>query len=207
MNKEWMLKHHLEGRGINDSRVLDAMCKVPREKFVPKESRNDSYADRPLPIGLNQTISQPYIVALMSQLLELNGNEKVLEIGCGSGYQSAVLSELAREVYSIEIIKELAKRAESTLRELGYNVQVKQGDGYDGWMEFAPYDAIMITAATKKVPELLFEQLRVGGRLVAPIERSAFGQDLVLFTKKKEGFEERFITGVIFVPMTGKIRE
>jgi protein-L-isoaspartate(D-aspartate) O-methyltransferase len=179
---------------------------VPRHRFVPEGYRGDAYADSPLPIGEGQTISQPYIVALMTSLLELDGDEKVLEIGTGSGYQAAVLARLVREVYSVEILRPLGEQARTTLEELGYeNVQVRVGDGYKGWPEKAPFDAIIVTAAPERIPEPLIEQLKVGGRLVIPVGN--FWQNLLVITKTADGVEKRTVLPVRFVPMTGEVQK
>jgi len=199
-----MLQTQIKTRGIKDERLLRAMLKVQRHKFVPFIFRQFSYEDRPLLIGEGQTISQPYIVALMTEVLELSGDEKVLEIGTGSGYQAAILAELTKEVYTIEIIKELSDRADSLLRELGYkNIKVKWADGYLGWPEFAPFDAIIITCAVSPIPQPLIEQLADGGRLVVPLGEGGY-QELTLIKKKGESLEESFVTGCRFVPMTGE---
>jgi protein-L-isoaspartate(D-aspartate) O-methyltransferase len=201
--REAMVRHQIEGRGIRDERVLAAMRRVPRDRFVPEEIRSRSYDDTPLPIGLGQTISQPYIVAFMSEALMLKGEEKVLEIGTGSGYQAAILAELCKEVYSIEIVAPLAERAREVLADLGVkNVQVRTGDGYRGWKEKAPFDAIMVTAAPAEVPKPLLEQLKIGGRLVAPV--GTWNQNLVRYTRTAEGFREETLLAVRFVPMTGE---
>ena len=201
--RERMVEEQIEARGVRDPRVLAALRAVPRHEFVPPEERAHAYRDRPLPIGQGQTISQPYIVAVMTELLELSGDEKVLEIGTGSGYQAAVLSQLAREVYTIEIVPELASRAEADLRRLGHaNVRVRQGDGYRGWPEHAPFDAIVVTAAPGHVPQPLVDQLAVGGRLVLPV--GDVFQDLVLVTRDALGVREERLLGVRFVPMTGE---
>jgi protein-L-isoaspartate(D-aspartate) O-methyltransferase len=177
---------------------------VPRHLFVPPELRGQAYEDYPLPIGDEQTISQPYIVALMTSLLDLRGGERVLEIGTGSGYQAAVLAEIAGEVYTIEILGSLAQRSRATLAELGYrNVEVRHGDGWAGWPEKAPFDAIVVTAASPRVPQPLLEQLKVGGRLVVPVGR--FFQDLLVYTRTAEGYEKRNVIPVRFVPMTGEV--
>ena len=181
-----MVEEQLASRDITDRRVLAAMGKVPRHLFVPAAQRSQAYADYPLPIGEGQTISQPYIVAVMTQFLGLEGGEKVLEVGTGSGYQAAVLAELGARVYSIEINPVLAGRAARTLEEAGYgHVRVKSGDGFFGWPEEAPFDAIIVTAAPETVPPALFEQLKEGGRLVIPLGRADYLQVLTLVTKKK----------------------
>jgi protein-L-isoaspartate(D-aspartate) O-methyltransferase len=203
-----MVKEDIQRRGIDDTRVLQAMLKVKRHLFVPEQYRPMAYADRPLPIGEGQTISQPYIVALMTYHLHVKPEDKVLEIGTGSGYQAAVLAELAKEVYSIEIIEQLARSADERLRELGYtNVWVKCGDGFYGWAEHAPYDAIIITCAARTIPERLVEQLRDGGRMILPLGDEPFHQSLTVLTKRGEKIEKQRITDVVFVPMTGEIRE
>ncbi len=202
-----MVEEQLAARDITDGRVLRAMGDVPRHLFVPPAFRSQAYADYPLPIGEGQTISQPYIVALMTQCLGLKGSEKVLEVGTGSGYQAAVLAELGARVYSIEINPVLAERARRTLEELDYaNVAVKAGDGFFGWPAEAPFDAIMITAAPEKVPPALFDQLKEGGRLIIPLGRADFLQVLTLFTKKNGQPVSRDILDVRFVPMTGEIQ-
>lgn len=200
-----MVKEQIELRGVKDKRVLDAMRKVPRHLFVPKEYLSEAYDDHPVPIGEGQTISQPYIVALMTSLLELKGEERVLEIGTGSGYQTAILAELAREVFSVERIDSLAKSAEKRLRELGYsNVKIKIDDGSLGWEEHSPYDAIIVTAAAPKVPRPLLKQLKVGGRLVIPIG-DRFFQSLYRYIKKdEETVESQDFGGCVFVPLRGK---
>jgi len=206
--RQQMVKEDIEGRGINDERIVQAMLKVKRHLFVPEDYRHLAYADRPLPIGEGQTISQPYIVALMTYHLHLQPEEKVLEIGTGSGYQAAVLAELVKEVYSIEIIEELATTAQERLQELGYhNVWVKCGDGFYGWEEYAPYDAIIVTCAAPSIPERLVEQLREGGRVILPLGGEPFYQSLTVLTKRGGNLEEQRITGVVFVPMTGAIGE
>jgi protein-L-isoaspartate(D-aspartate) O-methyltransferase len=203
-----MVKRDIQGRGIDDQRVVQAMLKVRRHLFVPEQYRSMAYEDRPLPIGEGQTISQPYIVALMSEALQLKGNEKVLEIGTGSGYQAAVLAELAKEVYSIEIIEQLAREAQGRLQELGYtNVWVRCGDGFYGWMEHAPYDAIIITCATPTIPEHLVEQLKDGGRMILPLGGDPFHQSLTVLTKKGRKVAQQQISDVVFVPMIGEIEE
>jgi protein-L-isoaspartate(D-aspartate) O-methyltransferase len=206
--RQRMVEEDIQGRGIDDKRVLQAMLKVERHLFVPENYRHLAYADRPLPIGGRQTISQPYIVALMTHHLHLNPEDKVLEIGTGSGYQAAVLAELAKEVYSIEIIEELARRAQECLQELGYhNVQVKCGDGFYGWKEYAPYDAIIVTCAAPSIPQHLVDQLKEGGRLILPLGDEPFHQSLTVLTKRNGRIEKQRITDVVFVPMTGEIEE
>lgn len=195
----------LKNRDIVDKAVLKAMEKVRREEFVPSKLIEYAYEDGPLPIGCGQTISQPYIVALMTQCLGLSGKDKVLEIGAGSGYQAAVLAEIVKDVYTIEIVKELAESAKKRLKGLGYkNIIVKYGDGYNGWKQHAPFDGIIMTAASHKIPEPLIDQLREGGRLIAPIGGSFF-QELVLLTKEGDHIKTRNITTVRFVPLTGRI--
>ena len=199
-----MVRGQLMSRGVRDERVLAATSKVPREEFVPQYSRAASYTDQPLPIGYGQTISQPYVVAFMTEQLRLSKNDRVLEIGTGSGYQAAILAELAAEVYTIEIIEPLAKTAEATLQHLGYtNVQVKAGDGYKGWPEHAPFDAITVTCAPDHVPQPLIEQLKEGGRMIIPV--GGFGdQELYLLEKKNGELQRRAVLPVRFVPMTGE---
>lgn len=202
--REHMVQSQLSKRGIVDKRVLMAMKKLPRHLFVPKILAFKAYTDSPLPIGEGQTISQPYIVALMTELLELTGSEKVLEIGTGSGYQAAVLSELAKEVVSIEIKEKLCIKARKLLDSLGYtNVEVRCGDGYFGWNKGAPYDAIMLTAAVDHIPPPLLAQLKDGGLLVLPLGNPFSYQNLVLVTKKGDDYKVWQIAGVLFVPMTG----
>ncbi len=203
-----MVEVDLKGRGISDSAVLDAMGRVPRHEFVDIQYRELAYADHALPIEENQTISQPYIVALMTQSAHLLAGDRVLEIGTGSGYQAAVLAEIVKEVYSIEIVEALAEQAALKLRQLGYdNVKVRHGDGYQGWQGAAPFDVILITAAAPEIPQPLIDQLKVGGRIVMPLGDHRMYQDLILLTKEKSGLKREFITGVVFVPMTGEIRK
>src|SRR5213076_864933 len=199
--RERMVKEQIVMRGVVEERVLAAMRKVPREEFVPAEFRAESYTDRPLPIGYDQTISQPFIVAFMTEELRPQPTDRVLEIGTGSGYQSAILAKLVAEVYSIEIIEPLAKNAEATLQRLGYkNVHVKIGDGYKGWPEAAPFDAIIVTCAPEKVPQPLIDQLKDGGRVVIPVGER-FAQQLYLLEKKNGQMKESVTLPVRFVPM------
>lgn len=198
-----MVRRQLEARDVREPRVLAAMRRVPRHRFVPASQRPYAYDDRPLPIGHEQTISQPYIVGLMTQLAELEPGDRVLEIGTGSGYQAAVLAELEVDVYTIEIVRPLGERARGVLRELGYDrVHVRIGDGYQGWPEHAPFDAVILTAAPPRIPDPLLEQLAVGGRLVAPVGRGV--QDLVVVIRTEEGHASRRVIPVRFVPMTGE---
>jgi len=198
--KENMVNSQIKVRGVTDERVLKAMGKVERHLFVPLTHRHLSYEDYPLPIGEGQTISQPYIVALMTELLELKGEEKVLEIGTGSGYQAAILAELAKEVYTVEILEPLADRSQKLLKELGYkNIKVKHGDGFLGWPEHAPFDAIIVTCAPEKIPPALVEQLAEGGRLVIPV--GAHYQELKQLKKIKGEIVSKNIIPVRFVPM------
>ncbi|MFP4525619.1 MAG: protein-L-isoaspartate(D-aspartate) O-methyltransferase [Bacteroidales bacterium] len=199
--KQQMVKQQIVDRGIKDPKVIAAMKDVDRHVYVPKNYRDMAYSDRPLPIGDGQTISQPYIVALMTELLELEEGEKVLEIGTGSGYQAAVLSHITSEIYSIEIIEELAEEAKENLQKQGYDsIKLKIGDGYKGWEEYAPFDAIIVTCAPSDIPEPLKEQLAEGGRMVIPIG-DKFIQELVLFEKKNGELEKQEISSVRFVPM------
>lgn len=203
-----MIENDIKGRGISDKRVLAAMTKVERHLFVPPSVINASYGDFPLPIGEGQTISQPYIVALMSEELKLKEGEKILEIGTGSGYQAAVLAEMGMDVRSIEIRKGLADSAQKRLTELGYkNVKVKYGDGYFGWEEEGLFDAIMVTAAANHIPPPLIKQLKEGGRLIIPLGSTTYYQTLTLVTKIKGELDVRQILGVAFVPMAGKVLE
>ncbi|MGH9146203.1 MAG: protein-L-isoaspartate(D-aspartate) O-methyltransferase [Vicinamibacterales bacterium] len=200
LERQTMVDDQIRGRGITDQRVLAAMRSVPREHFVPETVTTQAYADHPLPIGYGQTISQPYIVAYMSEALQVTRSSKVLEIGTGSGYQAAVLGELAGDVYSIEIVPELADRARQTLDVLGYkNIHVRTGDGYRGWPEQAPFDRIMVTAAPDHVPQPLVDQLATGGRLVIPVGRAE--QDLLLITRAPAGVVQQRTIPVRFVPL------
>jgi len=205
--RQKMVDEQLKTRDITDEKVLEAMCKVPRHRFMPMY-RNQAYRDHAVPIGYGQTISQPYIVALMTQELEIEETDRVLEIGTGSGYQAAVLAEIAEEVYTIEIIEELAERAEQTLKETGYpEVLVLHADGYFGWGDNAPFDAIMITAAANHIPPPLLEQLKDGGCLIMPLASPAGFETLTLITKQGDDLLTRHITGVRFVPMTGEAQK
>ncbi len=196
----------VRGHGVSDARVLNAMGQVPRHLFVPEKVRPQAYEDFPLPIGSQQTISQPYIVALMTSLLDLKGGEKVLEIGTGSGYQAAVLSKVAGEVYTIEILGSLSDAAQKAIAGLGYgNIHFRVGDGYAGWPEAAPFDGILVTAAPEKVPQPLLDQLKVGGKLVIPV--GSFFQDLLVLTKTATGVERKNVIPVRFVPMTGEAQK
>lgn len=201
--RQRMVEQQLKPRGIKDERVLAAMAKVPREEFIPVNMRADAYDDRPLPIGYDQTVSQPYVVAFMTEQLRLNPSDRVLEIGSGSGYQAAILAQLVKDVYTIEIVTPLAKTAEATLQSLGYNnVHVKVGDGYNGWPEEAPFDAIVVTCAPEKLPQPLVDQLKDGGRMVIPVG-ARFAQQLYLVEKKNGQLKESATLPVRFVPMQG----
>ncbi|RKZ34101.1 protein-L-isoaspartate O-methyltransferase [bacterium] len=195
-----MVEYQIMARGISDQRVIDAMLKVPRHKFVPENLIDSAYDDTPLPIGYGQTISQPYIVGLMTELLEPHSDDVILEIGTGSGYQSAVLSQIVKKVYSVERIREIAESANKKIEELGYhNIEILIGDGYSGLEEFAPYDGIIVTAAANEVPQPLLNQLKEGAHLIIPIGN--FGQRLWRFTKTAEGIEKQPSIGVRFVPL------
>lgn len=195
-----MVEVQIAGRGIKNAKVLDAMRKVPRHVFVPEELKGFAYADEPLPIGEGQTISQPYIVAYMTEMLELRGAERVLEVGTGSGYQSAILAEIVKEVFTIEVVAALSERAQEVLKSLGYiNIQFKIGDGTRGWKDFAPYEAIMVTAAPGSVPKALQEQLQIGGRMIIPV--GVDYQELVLVRREEKTFKETRLLPVRFVPL------
>ena len=203
--RERMVADQIAARGVRDSRVLAAMRKVPRHEFVPAELAARAHHDSPLPIGYAQTISQPYIVAFMTEQLELDGDEKVLEIGTGSGYQAAVLGELVKQVHTIEIVEPLARQSRELLAQQGYaNIAVRAGDGYRGWPEEAPFDAILLTAAPPEIPQPLIDQLAIGGRLVAPVGR--WNQELVLIRRDENGLHREKLIGVRFVPMVGEAR-
>lgn len=205
--RDAMVRSQIAARGVTDSSVLEALRRVPRHEFVPADVRAEAYADHPLPIGEAQTISQPYIVGFMSELLQVKPGHRVLEIGAGSGYQAAVLAELGAEVYTIEIVDKLADRARAVLHRLGYDkVRVRSGDGYQGWHDAAPFDRIIVTAAPPKVPQPLIDQLKPGGRLVVP--EGVQEQDLVLYTKTADGkLQRERVLPVRFVPMTGQAQK
>jgi protein-L-isoaspartate(D-aspartate) O-methyltransferase len=194
------------GRAALSERVMAAMAAAPRHEFVPPGERRNAYANRPLPIGLGQTISQPYIVALMTDLMDVRPGDRVLEVGTGSGYQAAVLAGLAATVYTVEIVEPLAREAQERLKRLGYrNVETRSGDGYQGWAEHAPFDAIMVTAAPREVPQPLIDQLKPGGRLVVPVGTLAGGQSLLVIEKRPDGtLARRTVLAVRFVPLTDK---
>ena len=206
--REHLVETYIAGHGIADPQVLAAMRSVPRHCFVPERLGSKAYADTALPIGESQTISQPYVVALMTESLKLTGNHRVLEIGTGSGYQAAVLAKIVKEVYSIEIKEKLHHESTRLLKALGFaNVKTRHGDGYFGWEEAAPFDAIMITAAVNHVPPPLLKQLTEGGRLILPLGNPFSYQNLTLITKTGGDYVTRQITGVLFVPMTGHALE
>jgi len=198
--RQRMVEEQIKVRGIKNTRVLAAMAKVPRHEFVPDKMKPHSYNDEPLSIGEGQTISQPYIVAYMTEVLQLEDDKKVLEIGTGSGYQTAVLAELVRDVYTVEIIESLSRGSREILDELGYNnIKFKVSDGSYGWKEFAPFDAIIVTAAPRVIPQHLQEQLSMGGKLIVPVGDTF--QKLVLLVKNKKGFTEKKLLSVRFVPL------
>jgi len=199
-----MVERQLRNRDVRDPRVLEVMGRVPRHLFVAQEFRDEAYDDHPLPIGHGQTISQPYIVALMTQLVKPKPGDRALDVGTGSGYQAAILSELCKEVYSIEIVKPLADEAGKRLADLGYkNVTVRSGDGFRGWPERAPFDVIVVAASPRQIPQPLLDQLAPGGRLVIPV--GGYPQDLTLVEKQKDGtIRQRTVAPVLFVPMTGE---
>jgi protein-L-isoaspartate(D-aspartate) O-methyltransferase len=208
LKRQQMVEQDIRGRGVKDPVVLAVMGKVPRHLFVDPSYRDRAYGDHPLPIGEGQTISQPYVVALMTEALGLKRSDRVLEIGTGSGYQAAVLAEVVREVYTIEIRKDLAQRAELTLKQLGCkNVQVKYGDGYFGWEEQAPFDAVIITAAANHIPPPLIKQLKEGGRLIVPLGSTVYFQTLTLATKRRGQLDVEQISPVAFVPMVGEMQK
>ena len=197
-----MVESQIRGRGVRDERVLAAMRRVPRHEFVPADQQQVAYGDHPLPIGYGQTISQPYIVGFMTEALMLRESDTVLEIGSGSGYQAAILAELAREVYSIELVPALAERASQTLARLGYrNVEIRAGDGYQGWPEHAPFSRIIVTAAPEEIPQALVDQLAVGGRMILPVGPVTGDQELLILTKSENGITTVRSLPVRFVPM------
>lgn len=201
--REKMVTEQIEARGVSDPRVLAAMRSVPRHLFMPQYARHAAYEDHPVPIGHDQTISQPFIVAYMSELAKVKEGDRVLEIGTGSGYQAAILDEMGAEVFSIEIVEPLARSAEQLLRELGHDrVKVRYGDGYEGWPEEAPFDVVMLTASPPEIPDPLIEQLAPGGRLIAPVGRHY--QELVVITSGPDGLVGEKVLPVRFVPMTGR---
>ena len=203
LQRRQMVEYQLRDRGIENERVLAAMSQVSRHQFVDSFWRDLAYSDRPLPIGYNQTISQPYIVGYMSEAAQISPSDKVLEIGTGCGYQAAVLGKIAQKVYSIEIIPQLAERARRTLHRLGYeNIEIKTGDGYEGWAEYAPYDAIIVTAAPGNIPQTLIDQLAINGKMVIPV--GTWYQDIFVLTKTQEGTVEEKTIPVRFVPMRKK---
>jgi len=206
--RKLMVERDLKGRDIRDKKVLEVMGKVPRHLFMDEYLRDRAYGDYPLPIGEGQTISQPYVVALMTEALKLKSTDRVLEIGTGSGYQAAVLAEIVKEVCTIEIRKGLAEKAEKRLKELGYrNVRVKYGDGYFGWEEYAPFDAIIITASANHISPPLIKQLKENARLIIPLGSTVYYQTLTLAIKKKGELELEQLTAVAFVPMTGEVQK
>ena len=203
--RQKMVEEQLKSRGIRDERVIAAMAKVPREEFVAENVRGRSYADGALPIGHDQTISQPYIVAFMTEQLHAKSTDRVLEVGTGSGYQTAILAELVQDVYTIEIVEPLAKEASARLARLGYaNAHVKAGDGYQGWAEVAPFDAILVTCAPDKIPAPLTQQLKDGGRMLVPVGTTMVDQQLYLLEKKNGALAQTAILPVRFVPMVGE---
>ncbi len=203
VERDRMVDTQIVGGGITDQRVIAAIRRVPRHRFIPDDESENAYGDFPLPIGHGQTISQPFIVAYMTQALKLQPNEKVLEIGTGSGYQAAILAELGVQGFSMEIVEPLAARAKETLAELGYeNVIVRAGDGYQGWPDESPFDAIILTAAPDHIPLPLLEQLAMGGRLILPV--GGYSQNLILIRRTEEGYQRTELLPVRFVPMTGQ---
>jgi len=200
--RRWMVETQIISRGVRDKRVIDAFLSVPRERFVPEHIREYAYEDGPLGIGEGQTISQPYIVALMTEALCLEGKEKVLEVGTGSGYQAAILAEMGCDVYSVERVPELASKAEKVLKEMGYNVKIKIGDGTLGWEEFSPYDRIIVTAAGPDIPPSLYAQLKDGGLMIMPVGDRYF-QELILVRKSGNRMEKKNLGGCQFVPLKG----
>ncbi|MBM3467899.1 MAG: protein-L-isoaspartate(D-aspartate) O-methyltransferase [Alphaproteobacteria bacterium] len=200
-----MVKTQIKAAGVQDVRVLKALQTVPRHLFVPPDLREQAYEDKPLPIGYHQTISQPYIVGFMSEALEVNTNDKILEIGTGSGYQASILSKLCQDVYTIEIVAPLALQAQKTFEKLRYsNIHCKAGDGNMGWPEASPFDAIIVTATCSQIPPALIAQLKIGGRLVMPLGKETSEQTLIRVIKTKNGLRKEYLIPVRFVPLTGK---
>ncbi|KIE05305.1 Protein-L-isoaspartate O-methyltransferase [Candidatus Jidaibacter acanthamoeba] len=201
--REQLVLDELQSQGINNQNVLDAMLKVPRQEFVPEQEKHLAYINTALPIGYAQTISQPFIVATMTQAANLDKDSKVLEIGTGSGYQAAILGSICKEVYSIEVVEPLAKQAIQILEKLGYNnIHIRVGDGYYGWKEKAPFDAVIVTAVISKVPEPLLLQLKIGGKLIIPIGEEYGDQELFAITKTNKGYKTTYLMPVKFVPFT-----
>jgi len=206
--RQEMVEKDIQGRGVKDQRVLNSMLTVQRHLFVDESQQNKAYNDHPLPIGESQTISQPYVVALMTETVDLKGNERVLEIGTGSGYQAAILAEIVKEVFTIEIKKGLYEMVQARLQRLGYkNIKVKHGDGYFGWESYAPFDVIMVTASANHIPPPLLAQLKEGGRLIIPLGSTVFYQNLTLVKKEKGKHTIKELGGVAFVPMTGQAQK
>ncbi len=208
VKRQAMIENDIKGRGIKDRKVLDAMSRIERHLFVDGNFMRRAYDDNPLPIDEGQTISQPYVVALMTETLKLKPADRVLEIGTGSGYQAAVLAEIVSEVYTIEIRQKLSEKAGKLLKDLGYrNIKVKNADGYFGWEEYAPFDAIIVTASANHIPAPLIKQLKEGGRLIIPLGSTVYYQTLTLATKKKGELDVEQMGGVAFVPMTGEVQK
>ena len=204
--RDWMVDTQIVAEGITDPAVISAMRRVPRHRFIPSEESDDAYGNFPLPIGYKQTISQPYIVAFMTEALRLKHGEKVLEVGTGSGYQAAILAELGAQVLTIEIVEPLSTRASQILKELGYEeIKIRAGDGYQGWPEEQPFDAIILTAAPEQIPSPLLEQLEIGGRLIAPVGN--YSQNLILIRRTEKGYQRTDLLPVRFVPMTGQAQQ
>ncbi len=205
VERDKMVSTQIEARGVRDLRVLQAMRDVKRHIFVPDDMKTRAYTDNPLPVGYGQTISQPYIVAFMTEALETKEEHNILEIGTGCGYQSAVIASIVKGVYTVEIVEELYKKSSELLQKSGYlNVKCKYGDGYEGWPEYAPFDGVIITAAPPRLPVNLFEQLKVGGKMIVPVG-GGWHQELKSITKKPEGLYTEFLLDVRFVPMIGEI--
>ena len=206
VERDWMVDTQIVAEGITNPTVISAMRRVPRHRFIPSEESDDAYGNFPIPIGYDQTISQPFIVAYMTEALKLQTGEKVLEIGTGSGYQAAILAELGVHVYTVEIVELLAARASKILEELGYDaVRIRAGDGYQGWPEEQPFDGVILTAAPEQIPLPLLEQLAIGGRLIAPV--GGRSQNLVLIRRTEKGYQRTELLPVRFVPMTGQAQQ